>query len=99
MGDNQNFSADDVQEWAVFGLAFLLGFVMFGLALYLVEEWVVASDLADRRRIREVLAEMLGQDAQLHRDGPDEGSHRRFVDALTAPSVEPTRPTGQESQR
>lgn len=44
-------------EAFVFGL--LLGLALVVVATRILEEWVIASDLADRQRIREILGEML----------------------------------------
>jgi hypothetical protein len=38
-----------------FVVLFIVGFALGLLAIYLVEEWVIESDQADRRRIREEL--------------------------------------------
>lgn len=50
-------SAETFKRIGVFGgVAIVL--VSMSLALSLVEEWVIAKDLADRKRIREVLEEI-----------------------------------------
>lgn len=50
-------SAETVKRVGIFGgVAVVL--VSLSLVLSLVEEWVISADLADRKRIREVLAEI-----------------------------------------
>ena len=43
-------------------LGFLVGYLMCVTVLYLMEEWVVASELAERRRIRTIIWEMLEEE-------------------------------------
>jgi hypothetical protein len=50
---------EELEQLAVFGLGLAFGFVLFCLLARLVEEWVIASDQADRQRIREIVREML----------------------------------------
>lgn len=60
----RELNAAELERAAVFALGFALGFVLFVMALELVEQWVIAGDLADRRRIREVLQEWIVAQAQ-----------------------------------
>jgi hypothetical protein len=76
MRSRVELSADAVKRIGVFGgVAVVL--VSLSLVLSLVEEWVISSDIADRKRIREVLAEISAEESdqagQLRYDGP----HRR----------------------
>ena len=76
----------DERELVVcFVLGVLLGVVLIAITRELVSEWVIASDQADRRRIRELLAEMFAElpdepdqerpdAAELVRDGLTDGS-------------------------
>lgn len=57
---NPGLTEEELERLALFALGLALGLVLFSMAAYLVEEWVIASDQADRRRIREILREMLG---------------------------------------
>lgn len=43
-------------------LGFLVGYLMCVTVLYLMEEWVVASELAERRRVRAIIWEMLEEE-------------------------------------
>jgi hypothetical protein len=52
-------SDQELERLAIFALGLAIGFVILSLAAFLLEEWVIASDQADRRRIREELAKML----------------------------------------
>lgn len=63
MLENLNLSDRERELLILFILGALLGVV----AAFIVEEWVIASDLGDRRRIREELERWL---AELPR-GPD----------------------------
>jgi hypothetical protein len=55
-------------------MLFILGALLGVVAAFIVEEWVIASDLGDRRRIREELERLL---SELPR-GPDR--ERRAVE-------------------
>lgn len=48
-------------------LGFLVGYLICVTALYLMEEWLVASELAERRRVRTIIWEML-QEERAKRD-------------------------------
>ena len=50
-------------------MLFILGALLGVVAAFIVEEWVIASDLGDRRRIREELERLL---AELPRRGDRE---------------------------
>lgn len=54
-------SAEMVKRLGVFGGVALI-LVTLSLSLSLVEQWVIASDQADRKRIREVLAELAAEE-------------------------------------
>ena len=61
MRQRVELSADSVKRIGVFGgVAVVL--VSLSLVLSLVEEWVISSDIADRKRIREVLAELKAEE-------------------------------------
>ena len=62
-----NLSDEELERLAIFALGLAIGFIVLSLAAYLIEEWVIASDQADRRRIREELKKMLDA-AELGRD-------------------------------
>jgi hypothetical protein len=74
-----NLSDDELERLAMFGLGVALGLVVVGVALNLLREWVIASDLADRERIREVLREMLRASAA----GDDDQAKSRLAGILT----------------
>jgi hypothetical protein len=54
-----DLTEDELIRLAAFALGCIAGLILLGLAISLLEEWVIASDTADRRRIREILREML----------------------------------------
>lgn len=58
---------EQLAKLAIFAAGVALGLVIIGLMLSLIEAWIVEADLADRRRIREILREMLGGDPPLSR--------------------------------
>jgi hypothetical protein len=49
----------ELEHLAAFAVGFFVGMAIIGLAFDLVEEWVIQSDLADRRRVREIVREEL----------------------------------------
>ena len=57
--ESMDLSEDELEQLALFAVGLAMAFIMVSLMLHLIEEWVIASDLADRRRIREILREML----------------------------------------
>lgn len=68
MSGGGDLSADELERLYVFGLGLVVGLVLVGLVRELVRAWVIASDQADRARIREVLAEWF----ELRQDEPRE---------------------------
>jgi len=63
-------SDEELERLAIFALGLALGFIVLSLAAFLLDEWVIASDQADRRRIREELRKMLDA-AELAHDDQD----------------------------
>ena len=61
----------ELEQLALFGLGLAVGFALFVVLRRLLEEWVIASDQADRERIREILREML-EAAELDHEEPQE---------------------------
>jgi hypothetical protein len=85
--------ADELEHLACLGLGLALGFLLVSLALYLVEEWIIAADVADRRRIREVLGEMMLEGAELEGDELEDERRERaqaaaIVSRLTTAAAE-----------
>jgi hypothetical protein len=67
MGEAANMrelKQEELERLAAFVLGVLAGLVLIGITASLVEDWVIASDLADRRRIREIVRQELAGRAQ-----------------------------------
>lgn len=77
-------SDQDLERLAIFALGLALGFIVLSLAACLLEEWVIASDQADRRRIREELAKMLDAAELAHDDQESERDERAFAAAIVS---------------
>jgi hypothetical protein len=65
-----NLSNEEFERLALFALGFAVGLALFSVAIMAIEEWVIAADQADRRRIREVVYEMLEADEDEDEDEP-----------------------------
>ena len=57
--DLGDLTENELQSLAVFALGALAGLLAIAAIYAVLEEWVIAADTADRRRIREVVREML----------------------------------------
>lgn len=58
---HHDLTGDEVKRLAAFAFGFALGLVLIALVSALVEEWVIASDQADRQRIRDLVREELAK--------------------------------------
>jgi hypothetical protein len=50
--------AESIERLIVFALGLAAGLALAQLGLYVLEQWIIESDLADRRRVVEVLADL-----------------------------------------
>ena len=89
-----NLSDDELERIAIFALGLAIGFIVFTLTVSLVEEWVIASDRADRRRIHDVIREMFGSIGQ---DGGQEMREEEQEKRWAATIVSTPRPSLTQS--
>jgi hypothetical protein len=85
--ENLDLSTEEIERFALFILGVAIGLVLVCAIFSVVEEWVIASDLADRRRIREILREMLGREDQAQELGRREPQAEQLTSAELPPSV------------
>ena len=83
----EDLSAEELERFALFILGVAIGLALVCAVFSVVEEWVIASDLADRRRIREILREMLGREAQAEELGRREPQVQEIAVVELPPSV------------
>jgi hypothetical protein len=68
---------------ALFALGLVLGLVLIAITRGVVSEWVIAADIADRRRIREELERWLLE----HSPGDDDDQAEPAHEGLTVGSL------------
>jgi hypothetical protein len=57
----RELNTEEIERLAAFAFGFVVGLIVIGLVSSLVEEWVIAGDLADRQRVREIVREELAK--------------------------------------
>lgn len=52
-----DLSGEDLERLTMFAVGLIVGLAIAQLVVSLLEHWVIESDLADRRRVREIVRE------------------------------------------